>query len=327
MEPYWGGAYYHPGYWGGYPLLRDRERERLRPLGRHDVLGHALVVRGRRRRRHDGERQLLQQPHGHVGHLQRRPAVQRVDRQRDARLRPDDERRRRRLRATSRAPATTTCTRASARPARASRARAPAAAPTTAPAPRPPDPRATRTSAAARPTTRRPARPTPGARRASATTTTPTSTATSTRTPADGWQQHSSSGWSSASGDIVVGRQGIAGAQRRRRQVRRLQRGEPDVAVTRGRRWLRRRRLRRRRSLRRRRLRWRRRWRLRGGGGGGFGGRFGGRRLRRRRVPRRGGRRSAVRPTRPRILRTDALRPHWRNVSVDARGPSRIAGG
>ena len=73
---------------------------------------------------------------------------------------------------------------------------------------------------------------------------------------------------------FVVGRQGIAGALERRRQIRRLQRGEPDVAdEQRGRR------------LRRRRFRggggfgggdrfgggggW-------GGGGGGFGGRFGG---------------------------------------------------
>ncbi len=45
-------------------------------------------------------------------------------------------------------------------------------------------PRAMRTSAAVRPTTPRPARPTTGRRRRSATTTTPTSTATSTRTPA-----------------------------------------------------------------------------------------------------------------------------------------------
>ena len=59
-EPYWGGAYYHPGYWGGYPCCGVGERQRLRPLGQHDVFGHAQLVRGRRRRRHHGERQLLQ---------------------------------------------------------------------------------------------------------------------------------------------------------------------------------------------------------------------------------------------------------------------------
>ena len=96
-EPYWGGAYYHPGYWGALSLLRLGQRQRLRPLGQHDVFGHAQLVRRRRRRRHHGQRQLLQQPHRHVGHLQRGQAVQRLDRQRDARLRPHREHRRGRL--------------------------------------------------------------------------------------------------------------------------------------------------------------------------------------------------------------------------------------
>ena len=41
MEPYWGGAYYHPAYWGGYPCCGVGERQRVRPLGQHDVLRHA----------------------------------------------------------------------------------------------------------------------------------------------------------------------------------------------------------------------------------------------------------------------------------------------
>ena len=85
------------GLLGRLRVLRDGERQRVRPLGRDHLLGHSLVVRGRRSRGHDGERQLLQQPHRHVGLLQRRPPVQRMDRQRHARLRPHDEWRRRRL--------------------------------------------------------------------------------------------------------------------------------------------------------------------------------------------------------------------------------------
>ncbi len=80
-----------PGVLGRLSVLRVGERERLRPLGRHHVLGHAHVVRRRRRRRHDGERQLLQRAHRHVRHVRRGPPVQRVDRQRVARLRPHGE--------------------------------------------------------------------------------------------------------------------------------------------------------------------------------------------------------------------------------------------
>ena len=63
-----------PGLLGRLPVLRVGERQRLRPLGRDDVFGHALVVRGRRRRRHDRERQLLQRAHRHVGHATTRAA-------------------------------------------------------------------------------------------------------------------------------------------------------------------------------------------------------------------------------------------------------------
>ena len=57
--PYWGGAYYHPGYWGA-ALLRLRDRERLPQLGHGSLFGHALLVRGRRQHRHDRLRQLRQ---------------------------------------------------------------------------------------------------------------------------------------------------------------------------------------------------------------------------------------------------------------------------
>ena len=86
-----------PGLLGRLSVLRVGERQRVRALGHHDVFRHAHVVRRRRRRRHDGERQLLQQPHRNVGHVQRGPPVQRVDRQRVARLRPHGEHGGRRL--------------------------------------------------------------------------------------------------------------------------------------------------------------------------------------------------------------------------------------
>ena len=43
MEPWWGGAYYYPGLLGRLRLLRDGERQRVRPLGRDDVLRHSLA--------------------------------------------------------------------------------------------------------------------------------------------------------------------------------------------------------------------------------------------------------------------------------------------
>ncbi len=79
---------------GRLRLLRFRERERLWPLGQHHVFRDALVVCGRRCRRHHGERELLQQPDGDFGQLQRRAPVQRVHRKCDARLRPHREWRR-----------------------------------------------------------------------------------------------------------------------------------------------------------------------------------------------------------------------------------------
>ena len=117
MEPYWGGAYYHPATGAAIRCCASASANVYGHWGATTYSGTRSLVRGRRRRRHDRERQLLQQPHRHVGHLQRRPAVQRVDRQRDARLRPHDERRGRRLRQRRARAATTTSTPGSARPA------------------------------------------------------------------------------------------------------------------------------------------------------------------------------------------------------------------
>ena len=174
-----------PRLLGRLSVLRVGERERLRPLGRHDVFGDAHVVRRRRRRRHDGERQLLQQPHRDVGHLQRRPPVQRVDRQCIARLRPHGQHRRRRVGQRRARQQLQHLYAASAAPDRACQATGAGGS----------------TYQRAGATTAGPqgyaharrrldvqrqdrARPTRGIRRASATTTTRTSTATSTRTPA-----------------------------------------------------------------------------------------------------------------------------------------------
>ena len=101
---------------------------------------------------------------GTTGSYRRRPAVQRLDRQRHARLRPHGQQRRPAARATSRAPATTTSTPASARPApRVSGTGAGRQHATTAPARRPPGPQGdAHVGGGPRPTTPRPARPTPG---------------------------------------------------------------------------------------------------------------------------------------------------------------------
>ena len=202
------------GYWGGYRCCAIGERQRLRPLGRHHLFRHALVVRGRRRRGHDGERQLLQQPHGHVGQLQRRPPVQRVDRQRDARLRPHDQRRRRRLRPTSRARATTTRTRASARPANAVSGTGAGGSTYN---------RAGATTAGPEGNAHVGGGSTYNAKTGQTNTWGTASVGNNHyadvngnvyKNTGDGWQQHSSSGWNNASGDYVVGRPRVAGAHR-----------------------------------------------------------------------------------------------------------------
>ncbi len=83
---------------GRLSVLRIGERQRLRPLGIDHLLWHAHLVRGRRRCGHHRKRLVLQQPHGNVRHVQRWTSIQRVDRQRVARLRPHRQHRGRRLR-------------------------------------------------------------------------------------------------------------------------------------------------------------------------------------------------------------------------------------
>ena len=96
--PYWGGAYYHPGYWGAISVLRVRERECVRALRRDLVVRHAYRIRRWRQHRSDGERQLPQRANRGVGELRRLSQLQRVHRCCIARLRPDDQHASRRLR-------------------------------------------------------------------------------------------------------------------------------------------------------------------------------------------------------------------------------------
>ena len=91
---------------GPLPVLRLGQRQRLRPLGQCGVFGHAQLVRGRRRGRLDVQGLLRHRARHHRQH-RRRPAVQRLDRQRLARLRPHLQHGGRRHRATSRAAPTT----------------------------------------------------------------------------------------------------------------------------------------------------------------------------------------------------------------------------
>ena len=97
-EPYWGGAYYHPGVLGRLSVLRDRRaptstaigatpRIRVRARGTPAAASPARTC----------ERQLLQPRTGTSGNIQRRARNTTLDRQRDARLRPHGQQRRRRL--------------------------------------------------------------------------------------------------------------------------------------------------------------------------------------------------------------------------------------
>ena len=99
--PYYGGfygAYYHPAYWGGYACCAS---------GSANVYGHwgNAAYSGTRSWYAGGgvagtivQRQLRQRAHRHVRQHQRREAVQRLDRQRHARLRSHDQRCSRRCR-------------------------------------------------------------------------------------------------------------------------------------------------------------------------------------------------------------------------------------
>ena len=105
-----------PRLLGRLSVLRVGQRQRLRALGQHHLLRHAVVVRRRRRGGHHGQRQLLQQSHRHVRHVRRRAASTTRTRatRRAATTAPPT--RRRAARPTSRAAATTTSTRANGRP-------------------------------------------------------------------------------------------------------------------------------------------------------------------------------------------------------------------
>ena len=87
MEPYWGGSYYSPAYWGGYPCCGFGERECVWTLGRRGLLRHAQLVCGRRRRGFD-VLGLLRDGTRYDGQHQCRSSIQRLDRKRLARLRP-----------------------------------------------------------------------------------------------------------------------------------------------------------------------------------------------------------------------------------------------
>ena len=183
MEPYWGGAYYHPAYWGGYPCCGSASANVYGHWGNAAYSGTRAWYAGGgvAGTTFSGSYSTA---HRHVGQHQRRAPVQRVDGQCDARLRPHGEHGGRRFgqcrpreqlqhlhgTALDGVQRVRHRRRRQQLPAhRRARRRAR---------------KATRTRAKARRTTPRPATPTRGRRRASATTTTPTSTATSITTTA-----------------------------------------------------------------------------------------------------------------------------------------------
>ena len=200
MEPYWGGAYYHPGYWGAIPAA---------PSASANVYGHwgAPTYSGTRSWYAGGgvagttpaaatttsapARRATTTP---AGSTTPGPATPRAATTAPSTPPPAAP-------ATSRAAATTTSTPASARPAPACRAPAPAAAPTTAPARRPPGPQGDAHVGGGS---------TYNAKTGKTNTWGTASVGNNHyadvngnvyKNTGDGWQQHSSSGWSSASGD------------------------------------------------------------------------------------------------------------------------------
>ena len=287
-----GGAarYYYPAYWGGYGCCATASANVYGHWGATTYSGTRSWYAGGGVAGTTASGNYYNSRTGTSGSYNAGTPVQRVDRQRDARLRPHDERRRRRLRQRRAREQLQHLHRPALDGQRRVRARAPAAAPTTAPARRPPG--------------REGNAHVGGGSTYNAKTGQTNTWGTASvgnnhyadvngnvyKNTGDGWQQHSSSGWNSASGDNSWANRESQARIERRRPVRRLQRSEPDVAD----------------EQRRRRLR-RVRWRGFGGGGfggGGFGGgdRFGGggfgggggirrplrrRRLRRRRIPRR----------------------------------------
>ena len=214
-EPYWGGAYYHPGLLGRLSVLRVGERQCLRPLGQHHLLGHAHrgTPAAASRARPPAAATTTSAPARRAAYNAGTP-VQRLDRQRIARLRPHRQQRGRRLRQR----------RARQQLQRLHRAALDRLQPCPATTrgrqhlqPRRRDDRrtakATRTSAAARRYNAKTGQDQqPGAPRASATITTPTSTATSITNNGSGWQQHSSERLGQRVGRL---RRGPTGSRRR----------------------------------------------------------------------------------------------------------------
>ena len=214
MEPYWGGAYYHPATGAAIRAAHPRSANVYGHWGAQPIPARASWYAGGGVGGHDRERQLLQQPHGHVRQLQRRQTVQRRGpaTARAATTAPPTARPA--APAASRAQQLPTTTPDSARPAQCRvRRPAPAAAPTTAPARRPPGRRATRTSAGARPTNANTGKTNTWGTASVGNNHYADVNGNVYKNTGDGWQQHSSSGWSSASGASSWGDKRIAGAQ------------------------------------------------------------------------------------------------------------------
>jgi hypothetical protein len=180
MEPYWGGAYYHPAYWGAYGCCATASANVYGHWGSTTYSGTRSWYAGggvagttfsgnysNARTGTTGDINAGRQYNAWTGN-----ATRGYDRTMNGAAGGSGQV----ARASNYNVYTGQRSTGSAPP--------PAAAPTTAPAPRPRAPRATRTSAAGRRRTRRPARRTPGGPPRSATTRSRTSTATSTTTTA-----------------------------------------------------------------------------------------------------------------------------------------------
>jgi hypothetical protein len=97
MEPYWGGAYYHPAYWGGYPCCGSASANVYGHWGNATYSGTRSWYAGGGVAAEHVQRQLRDRARNDGQH-QRRSPIQRMDGQRDARLRPHGQHGGRRLR-------------------------------------------------------------------------------------------------------------------------------------------------------------------------------------------------------------------------------------
>ena len=91
------GAYYHPGYWGGYPCCASASANVYGHWGTTTYSGTRTWYAGGGVAGTTASGELLQLAHRNLRHVQRGPPVQRVDGQRNARLRSHVQRRGRRL--------------------------------------------------------------------------------------------------------------------------------------------------------------------------------------------------------------------------------------